>query len=56
MAEAEVKVPSDLVVSAVGLVKEFRDFWNRPKAKAVNDLDFEVHEGEVLGLLGPCSV
>ena len=53
MAEAEVKAPSDLVVSAVGLVKEFRDFWNRPKAKAVNDLDFEVHEGEVLGLLGP---
>ena len=53
MADAEVKVPSDLVVSAVGLVKEFRDFWNRPKAKAVNDLDFEVHEGEVIGLLGP---
>ena len=52
MAEAEVKT-SDLVVSAVGLVKEFRDFWNRPKAKAVNDLDFEVREGEVLGLLGP---
>ncbi|MBQ9337433.1 MAG: ABC transporter ATP-binding protein [Lentisphaeria bacterium] len=52
MAEAGVKT-SDLVVSAVGLVKEFRDFWNRPKAKAVNDLDFEVHEGEVLGLLGP---
>ena len=49
MAEAEVKT-SDLVVSAVGLVKEFRDFWNRPKAKAVNDLDFEVREGEVLGL------
>ena len=53
MAEAVAKAPSDLVVSAVGLVKEFRDFWNRPKAKAVNDLDFEVHEGEVLGLLGP---
>lgn len=43
----------NIVVSSVGLVKEFRDFWNRPKAKAVNDLDFEVHEGEVLGLLGP---
>ena len=40
MAEAEVKVPSDLVVSAVGLVKEFRDFWNRPKAKAVNASSF----------------
>ena len=41
------------IVEAVGLVKEFRDFWNRPKAKAVNDIDFEVREGEVLGLLGP---
>jgi len=41
------------VVKAVGLSKEFRDFWNRPKAKAVNDIDFEVYEGEVLGLLGP---
>jgi len=40
-------------VKSVGLSKEFRDFWNRPKAKAVNDIDFEVYEGEVLGLLGP---
>ncbi len=41
------------VIKAVGLSKEFRDFWNRPKAKAVNDIDFEVNEGEVVGLLGP---
>ena len=41
------------VVSAVGLTKVFRDFWNRPKARSVNDIDFEVHQGEVLGLLGP---
>ncbi|MBR2426620.1 MAG: ABC transporter ATP-binding protein [Lentisphaeria bacterium] len=41
------------VVSAVGLLKVFRDFWNRPKARAVNDVDFEVRQGEVLGLLGP---
>lgn len=41
------------VVSAVGLTKVFRDFWGRPKAKAVNDIDFEIHEGEVVGLLGP---
>jgi ABC-2 type transport system ATP-binding protein len=44
------KVP---VVKSVGLTKIFRDFWNRPKARAVNDIDFEVREGEVLGLLGP---
>ncbi len=31
----------------------FGDFWGRPKAKAVNDVDFEVRQGEVFGLLGP---
>lgn len=44
---------SSVVVSAVGLTKIFRDFWNRPKAAAVNDIDFEVRQGEVFGLLGP---
>ena len=44
------KVP---IVKSVGLTKIFRDFWNRPKARAVNDIDFEINEGEVLGLLGP---
>ena len=41
------------IVKAMGLTKTFRDFWGRPKAKAVNDIDFEIREGEVLGLLGP---
>ena len=41
------------VVQAVGLSKVFRDFWGRPKAKAVNDIDFEIQPGEVVGLLGP---
>ena len=41
------------IVKAIGLTKTFRDFWGRPKAKAVNDIDFEIREGEVLGLLGP---
>jgi ABC-2 type transport system ATP-binding protein len=41
------------IISAFGLSKVFRDFWSRPKAKAVNDIDFEVYEGEVIGLLGP---
>ncbi|HOK04038.1 MAG TPA: ABC transporter ATP-binding protein [Victivallales bacterium] len=43
----------ETVVKSIGLTKIFRDFWGRPKAKAVNDLDFEVYEGEVFGLLGP---
>ena len=41
------------IVQAVGLTKVFRDFWGRPKAKAVNDIDFEIRQGEVVGLLGP---
>lgn len=41
------------IVSAYGLTKIFRDFWGRPKAKAVNDVDFDVYPGEVVGLLGP---
>ncbi len=41
------------IVRAVGLTKVFRDFWGRPKAKAVNDIDFEIEQGEIIGLLGP---
>lgn len=43
----------DIMIRATGLTKVFRDFWNRPKAAAVNDIDFEVRRGEVFGLLGP---
>ncbi len=42
-----------VVAEAVGLCKEFRDFWGRPKARAVNEVDFTVRQGEVVGLLGP---
>ena len=41
------------IVRAAGLTKVFRDFWGRPKAKAVNDITFTVEPGEVIGLLGP---
>ena len=43
----------DLVVDAKGLVKVFKDFWGRPKARAVNGLDLAIRRGEVFGLLGP---
>ncbi len=43
----------DVVISVRGLTKVFKDFWGRPKAKAVNNVDFEVKRGEVFGLLGP---
>ena len=36
-----------------GLTKVFKDFWGRPKARAVDNVDFEVRNGEVFGLLGP---
>jgi len=43
----------EVVVSVRGLTKIFKDFWNRPKARAVDNVDFDVRRGEVFGLLGP---
>src|SRR4026207_1897251 len=43
----------EVVISVKGLTKVFKDFWNRPKARAVDNVDFEVRRGEVFGLLGP---
>src|SRR5881296_3774332 len=44
---------SEVVVAVRGLTKVFKDFWGRPKARAVDNVDFEVRPGEVFGLLGP---
>jgi ABC-2 type transport system ATP-binding protein len=35
------------------LTKVFRDFWRRPKVRAVDGLTLSVARGEVFGLLGP---
>ncbi|MCX8091841.1 MAG: ABC transporter ATP-binding protein [Verrucomicrobiae bacterium] len=43
----------EVVVAVRGLTKVFKDFWGRPKARAVDNVDFDVHRGEVFGLLGP---
>jgi len=43
----------EVVVSVRGLTKVFKDFWGRAKARAVDNVDFEVRRGEVFGLLGP---
>jgi ABC-2 type transport system ATP-binding protein len=43
----------DVVISVRGLTKVFKDFWGRPKARAVDNVSFEVKRGEVFGLLGP---
>lgn len=41
------------IVEAVGLTKVFRDFWMRTKAKAVDNVDLQVRQHEIFGLLGP---
>jgi ABC-2 type transport system ATP-binding protein len=41
------------IVQIEGLVKVFRDFWRRPKVRAVNGLSLAIQPGEVFGLLGP---
>lgn len=35
------------VIEVKNLVKQYKEL------KAIDDLSFEVHEGEILGLLGP---
>jgi ABC-2 type transport system ATP-binding protein len=41
------------VVAAQDLTKVFKDFWLRDRARAVDGIDFEIHRGEIFGLLGP---
>src|SRR3954466_12640107 len=50
---ARTPQPPDVIVAVRGLTKIFKDFWGRPKARAVDNVDFEVRRGEVFGLLGP---
>ncbi len=44
---------NESIIEASHLTKVFRDFWRRPKVRAVNDISFTVNPGEVFGLLGP---
>ncbi len=41
------------IIEAVELTKTFRDFWHRPRVRAVRGITFSVRPGEVFGLLGP---
>ena len=49
-SNSEVRQP---LVKAEGLVKVFGDFWMRAKARAVDNIDFEIFPNEIFGLLGP---
>src|SRR5215467_10680346 len=52
-ASSSPSANGETIVSVRGLTKIFKDFWGRPKARAVDNVDFEVRRGEVFGLLGP---
>jgi ABC-2 type transport system ATP-binding protein len=41
------------VVVCQNLTRTFRDFWMRARARAVENLSFQINKGEVFGLLGP---
>ncbi len=40
-------------IQATHLTKTFRDFWRRPRVRAVADLSLSVPAGAIYGLLGP---
>ena len=44
---------SDIIVEIDSLTKVFRDFWRRPKVRAVDQLNLEIRRGEIFGLIGP---
>lgn len=44
---------SESVIEIRNLSKVYRDFWGRPKVRALNALSLDVRKGEVFGLLGP---
>src|SRR5690348_14663211 len=52
-AASSQSLNGEVIISVRGLTKVFKDFWGRPKARAVDNVDFEVRRGEVFGLLGP---
>ena len=51
--ENEFCMADETVIETRALSKTYRDFWGRPKVRALKALDLEVKRGEVFGLLGP---
>jgi ABC-2 type transport system ATP-binding protein len=50
---ARIGMAGETVIETRALAKEYRDFWGRPKVRALKGLDLEVKQGEIFGLLGP---
>ncbi len=44
---------NNIAVKVEGLTKTFRDFWRRPRVRAVDGVDMQIRRGEIFGLLGP---
>ncbi len=53
MATASTQQSKQPVVACQRLTKVFKDFWMRPRVRAVEDVSFEIMPHEVFGLLGP---
>lgn len=50
---ARLSPAAEIIVEARSLSKTYRDFWGRPKVRALKNLDLEIRQGEIFGLLGP---
>src|SRR6201986_5154952 len=48
-----MSIATDAAVHTEHLTKIYKDFWGRDKVRALEDLNLEIHKGEVFGLLGP---
>jgi ABC-2 type transport system ATP-binding protein len=49
----EERMAGETVIETRALSKVYRDFWGRPKVRALKALDLEIKQGEIFGLLGP---
>jgi len=47
------KKQNNPIIQSAGLTKIFLDFWGHQRVVAVDNLDLEIQQGEVYGLLGP---
>ncbi len=44
---------NEIAIKTNNLTKVYKNFWGRPRVRALNRLNLEIHRGEIFGLLGP---